>query len=289
MNVKKAVIPIAGKGTRFLPVTKAIPKEMIPILARPMIDYVIDEVIASGIEEVIFITSEGREITEGFYSPSTELEEFLDNAGKEKEKKIVEELGRKIRIKSVIQKEQLGLGHAIYQAKELIGDDEAFAVLLPDDITLGHETPVTAQLLELANEKKASVIGVMKVPKDKVHLYGVIKYSEQLNERSYKLVDMVEKPSKEVAPSFLATPGRYILTNEIFEHLEKIPRGAGGEFQLTDAISSLCKTQAVYAYEFSGDRYDTGSVEGYLKATIDFALKDPKLSQILRSHLDEVL
>lgn len=289
MNVKKAVIPIAGKGTRFLPVTKAIPKEMIPILNRPMIDYVIDEVVHSSIEEVLFVTSEGKEATENFYKPNEELEQFLKAAGKSQLEDKVRALGRKIKLSTVIQKEQLGLGHAILQAKDFIGNDEAFAVLLPDDLTVNKMKPVTSQLIDIYNEKKSSVIGVMEVAPEKVHLYGVIKYKKALSDCTFLMEDMVEKPSLEEAPSFLATPGRYILSQNIFSKLETIPRGAGGEFQLTDAISELAQTEKVYAHKFSGKRYDTGSLEGYLKATIDFALENPTLAKVLKEHLNEVL
>ena len=264
---------------------------MIPILSRPMIDYVIDEVIDSGIEEVILVTgaSSDKRITEGFYQPNLELEDFLEKNNKLVEKEIVHKLGNKIKTKSVIQHEQLGLGHAIAQSRDLIGDDEAFAIILPDDLTLGNNQPVTSQLLDIYNQYDSSVIGVMKVPEDKVHFYGVIDYESQLDDRTFLMRDMVEKPAMDKAPSFLATPGRYILKTSIFQHLEIIPRGAGGEYQLTDAISSMLKNEKVYAYEFDGDRYDTGNVEGYLKATIDFALKDSVLSQVLKKHLDEVL
>ena len=291
LNVKKAVIPIAGKGTRFLPATKSLPKEMIPIISRPMIDYVIDEVIDSGIEEVIFVTSASGEkrITEDFYKPNPELEKFLETNNKQALKQMVQALGNKIKTSSVIQHEQLGLGHAIATSEQLVGTDEAFAVLLPDDLTLGHNQPVTSQLLDIYKQYESSVIGVMKVPEDKVHFYGVIDYSEKLSDRLFVMKDMVEKPSRDKAPSFLATPGRYILKTEIFEHLKNIPRGAGGEYQLTDAISSLSQKDKVYALEFKGDRYDTGNIEGYLKATIDFALKDPKLAEVLKKHIHEVL
>lgn len=275
MKIRKAIIPIAGKGTRFLPATKQIAKEILPIINVPMIHYVVQEAVDAGIEQIIFVTAAGKFSIEDYFDRNLELETFLEKNNKTKELELIRKIGSMVDVTTVRQKEQLGLGHAVLMAKNMVGS-EPFAVLLGDDLVV-NKVPAIKQLMDvsLAHEG-ASVIGVMEVPKAETSKYGIIK-GEIVNERTLRMTGMVEKPKPEDAPTNLATPGRYILTPEIFDILEKIPRGAGNEYQLTDAINVLCEKKSVFAYKFEGERFDTGSLHGYLDATIDFALKDPAL------------
>lgn len=276
MKLKKAVIPIAGKGTRFLPATKQTPKEILPILTVPMIHYVVTEAINSGIEQIIFVTSSGKESIENFYDRNFELEHFLEAAGKTKELEMIRKIGTSIDVLAVRQKEQLGLGHAVLCADPLIAPGEDFAVLLGDDLIIG-ENPVTKQLIESREKNNAdAVIGVMEVPREDTSKYGIVA-GTTIDERTLKMSEMVEKPKPEDAPTCLATPGRYIFNSEIFDILKTIPRGAGGEYQLTDAINEMAKSKNVIAHTFHGSRHDTGNVKGYLEATMEFALRDPEL------------
>ncbi len=273
MRIRKAIIPIAGKGTRFLPATKEIAKEIIPIINVPMIHYIVQEACEAGIEQVIFVTASGKFAVEDYFDRNQELEAFLERNNKMKELELIRKIGSMVDVTSVRQKEQLGLGHAVLCARSMIGD-EPFAILLGDDIVINKD-PAIKQLMDLSQKNNgASVIGVMEVPKNQTNKYGIVK-GDIIDERTLKMTGMVEKPKPEDAPTNLATPGRYILTPEIFEILEKIPRGAGNEYQLTDAINVLCQKRNVLAYKFEGERFDTGSIPGYLDATIDFALKDP--------------
>jgi UTP--glucose-1-phosphate uridylyltransferase len=274
MKIKKAIIPIAGKGTRFLPATKEIAKEIIPIINVPMIHYIVQEACEAGIEQVIFVTASGKFSVEDYFDRNQELEAFLERNNKMKELELIRKIGSMVDVTSVRQKEQLGLGHAVLCAKNMIGN-EPFAILLGDDIVI-NKNPAIKQLIDvsLANNG-APVIGVMEVPKTDTNKYGIVK-GEIVNEKTLRMTGMVEKPKPEDAPTNLATPGRYVLTPDIFSILEKIPRGAGNEYQLTDAINVLCQERDVFAYRFEGERYDTGNVHGYLDATIDFALKDPE-------------
>lgn len=274
MKIRKAIIPIAGKGTRFLPATKEIAKEIIPIINVPMIHYIVKEAFEAGIEQIIFVTSSGKFSVEDYFDRNQELEAFLERNNKMKELDLIRKIGSMVDVTAVRQKEQLGLGHAVLMAKSMIGD-EPFAVLLGDDIVV-NDVPAIKQLMDvsLANNGSA-VIGVMEVPKSETNKYGIVK-GDIVNEKTIRMTGMVEKPKPEDAPTNLATPGRYILTPEIFSILEKIPRGAGNEYQLTDAINVLCQQKDVFAYRFDGERYDTGNVHGYLDATVDFALKDPE-------------
>ncbi len=276
MKIKKAVIPVAGKGTRFLPATKEAPKEILPILTVPMIHYVVTEAINSGIEQIIFVTSSGKTAIENFYDRNLELETFLESKGKTKELELIKSLGTSIEVLSVRQKEQLGLGHAVLCAEPLIAPGEKFAVLLGDDLIIG-DNPVTKQLMNAQAEHNAdAVIGVMDVPREDTAKYGIVA-GDVINDKALKMSTMVEKPKPEEAPTTLATPGRYIFNSEIFDVLRSIPRGAGGEYQLTDAINVMAKSKNVIAYTFEGERHDTGNVKGYLEATIEFALRDPEL------------
>jgi UTP--glucose-1-phosphate uridylyltransferase len=289
MKIRKAIIPIAGKGTRFLPATKEIAKEIIPIINVPMIHYIVQEACAAGIEQVIFVTASGKFSVEDYFDRNIELEAFLEKNKKLKELELIRSIGSMVDVMSVRQKEQLGLGHAVLCAKDIIGN-EPFAVLLGDDIVI-NDNPAIKQLIDVSIANKgASVIGVMEIPKSDTAKYGIVK-GDIVNDKTMRMTGMVEKPKPEDAPTNLATPGRYVLTPEIFEILEKIPRGAGNEYQLTDAINVLCQRKDVFAYRFEGERFDTGNVHGYLDATIDFALKDPetrdKFIASLRNRLDK--
>lgn len=283
MKIKKAVIPIAGKGTRFLPATKEIAKEIIPIINIPMIHYIIEEAVDAGIEQIIFVTSSGKFAVEDYFDRNLELEAYLERNNKLKELELIQKIGSMVDVTSVRQKEQLGLGHAVLCAKSLVGND-TFAVLLGDDIVINKD-PAIGQLMKVSTSNKgAPVIGVMEVPKNETSKYGIVK-GDIVNEKTLRMNGMVEKPKPEDAPTNLATPGRYILTPEIFDILETIPRGAGNEYQLTDAINVLCGRRDVFAYRFEGERFDTGNVHGYLDATIDFALKNPDTRDIFLASL----
>lgn len=275
MRIRKAIIPIAGKGTRFLPATKQIAKEIIPIINVPMIHYVVQEAVEAGIEKIIFITSSGKFAVEDYFDRNLELEAYLERNNKTKELELVRNIGSMVDVSSVRQKEQLGLGHAVLMAKNMV-ENEPFAVLLGDDIVV-NGVPAIKQLMNISVENEGSpVIGVMEVPKEDTAKYGIVK-GEVVNEKTLRMTGMVEKPKPQDAPTNLATPGRYILTPDIFDILENIPRGAGNEYQLTDAINVLCQRRNVFAYKFEGERFDTGNIHGYLDATVDFALKDPQI------------
>jgi len=290
MKITKAIIPVAGKGTRFLPATKQLPKEMLPILNIPMIHHVVKEAVDSGIEEIIFVTSSGKESIENYFDRNFELEMFLEKAGKHEYLDLIKNIGQMVNIRTVRQKEQLGLGHAVLMGKSGISEGERFAVLLGDDLIVADK-PATKQLMEVSAQRdNASVIAVMEVPKEDTAKYGIVA-GEKVDDRTLRMTEMVEKPSPESAPTNLATPGRYILSKEIFDILEEIPRGAGGEYQLTDAINVLAGRRDVFSYTFEGERFDTGSVKGYLNATMDFALRDPELKDyaldIMREKLNK--
>lgn len=284
MKIKKAVIPVAGKGTRFLPATKEMAKEIIPILNIPMIHYAVKEAVDSNIEEIIFVTSSEKEELEKYFQRNIELEKFLEKNNKTEYFEMIKNIGEMVNIKTVEQKEQLGLGHAILMAEDLVDGDD-FCVLLADDI-LVNNNPVTSQLISVYEEFGKSVIGVMEVPNQDTGKYGIVD-GEKINNKTLKMNKMVEKPSPQNAPTNLATPGRYVLSNEIFNKLKTIERGAGGEYQLTDAINSLCVKDDVFAHIFEGKRYDTGSLKGYFEATIDFALKDESLREFATNLIKE--
>lgn len=287
MKITKAVIPVAGKGTRFLPATKQVPKEMIPIIKKPMIHYAVEEAVLSGIEQVIFVTSSGKETIENYFDRNLELEGFLNKNEKEEMAESIKKIGSMIDITTVRQKEQLGLGHAINCAQNLIGD-ERFAVILGDDLVL-DDNPVTKQLMSISDANNNSpVIGVMEVAQSETNKYGIIDgVPLEADAKTYLMKKMIEKPEPSKAPTNLATPGRYILNSQIFKYLEKIPRGVGGEYQLTDAINMMAAEQEVFAHIFKGDRFDTGSIQGYLEATIEFALRDSELSSYMKRLLKE--
>ncbi|MBC7540138.1 MAG: UTP--glucose-1-phosphate uridylyltransferase GalU [Bacteriovorax sp.] len=287
MKIRCAVIPVAGKGTRFLPATKQVPKEMIPIINLPMIHYVVEEAILSGIEQVIFVTSSGKHAIEDYFDRNFELEDFLIKNGKIKELEMIQQIGKMVEVTSIRQKEQLGLGHAVLCAKDIVGN-EPFAVILGDEIVRGPN-PVTKQLMAVSQKNNGgNVIGVMEIDPAETYKYGVVK-GNFLDEskKTMRMTDMVEKPKPADAPSNLATPGRYIFRPEIFDALKVIPKGVGGEYQLTDAINLLARESEVYAHVFEGQRFDTGNIEGYLNATIEFALMNKDSEQMMRKIIKE--
>jgi UTP--glucose-1-phosphate uridylyltransferase len=286
MRVRKAVFPAAGWGTRFLPATKAQPKEMLPLVDKPVIQYAVEEAVGAGIEQVIIVTSSQKRAIEDHFDHSYELEALLEAKGDIEMLRRVRQIGDMAQISYVRQKEQLGLGHAVLMAKEVVGH-EPFAVILSDDVVIAEE-PCIAQLIEVYRERHASVVAVMEVGREETSRYGVIDVDpagRADNPRVHKVRGLVEKPPPEEAPSTLAIIGRYVLTPKIFEKLEQTPRGAGGEIQLTDAIQALMNEQDVYAYQFEGTRYDAGTTMGWLKASVELALERPDLGAEFRHYL----
>ncbi len=282
MKVRKAIIPAAGLGTRFLPATKAQPKEMIPIVDKPTIQYIVEEAAAAGIEDILIISGRNKRAIEDHFDKSYELEEELHRKGKQELLSVVEEISNIANIHYIRQKEAKGLGHAIYCAKSFIGD-EPFAVLLGDDI-VDSGTPCIKQLMDVYSEYRTTILGVQKVPVQDVSKYGIIA-GTQIDERIYKVKGLVEKPDVEQAPSNIAILGRYIISPRIFEFLEKATPGKNGEIWLTDALQQLMENEAMYAYDFVGDRYDVGDRIGFLKATVEFALKREDLSNEFSAFL----
>ncbi|PTE94756.1 UTP--glucose-1-phosphate uridylyltransferase [Staphylococcus equorum] len=277
-KIKKAIIPAAGLGTRFLPATKAMPKEMLPILDKPTIQYIVEEAARAGIEDIIIVTGKHKRAIEDHFDNQKELEMILQDKGKMDLLEKVKYSTELANIFYVRQKEQKGLGHAIYSARQFIGD-EPFAVLLGDDI-VESDNPAIKQLIEAYEETGKSVIGVQEVEEDQTHRYGIIDPLEKSG-RKYEVKEFVEKPKQGTAPSNLAIMGRYVLTADIFDYLKTQSKGAGGEIQLTDAIERLNKHDQVYAYDFEGDRFDVGEKLGFVKTTIEFALKDESMHEEL--------
>ena len=289
-KVRKAIIPAAGYGTRFLPATKAMPKEMLPIIDKPTIQYIVEESVAAGIEDIIIITGKSKRAIEDHFDKNTELELDLMNKGKISMLESVQKASNLANIYFIRQKEMKGLGDAIYTARTFIGE-EPFAVLLGDDIVVSEEgdQPAIKQLIEEYDLTGSSVIGVQTVPQDQTHRYGIIDPVEQ-DGRLYKVKTFVEKPKQGTAPSNQAIMGRYVLTPKIFDFLAKKQVGAGGEIQLTDAIQMLNQVEPVYAYDFKGIRYDVGEKIGFIKTTIDFALHREfadEIRQYMREKLEE--
>ena len=281
MKVKKAIIPAAGFGTRFLPATKAVPKEMLPIVDKPTIQYIVEEAVASGIEEILIITNCYKSCIENHFDVSFELEKKLESSKDQEHLEMVKEISNMANIYSVRQKNPRGLGHAVLCAKSFVGN-EPFAILLGDDIVVNKNgKTATQQLVEAYEQYGGSVVGVQKVADSQVHKYGVVDPSENINERCASVKGFVEKPKKEEAPSNFAILGRYVLTPEIFDLLETQEAGKGNEIQLTDAIDRLTKQQKVFAYDFEGVRYDVGDKAGFLKAQIDFALDRNDLHDVM--------
>jgi UTP--glucose-1-phosphate uridylyltransferase len=286
MKVKKAIIPAAGLGTRFLPATKAMPKEMLPIVDKPTIQYIIEEAIESGIEDIIIVTGKGKRAIEDHFDHSFELEQNLFDKGKFELLDEVQKASKMVDIHYIRQKEPKGLGHAIWCARKFIGN-EPFAVLLGDDIVKA-EKPCLKQMMEQYERYNASILGVQTVPNHEVSRYGIVDGS-CIGERFYSVNSLVEKPKQEEAPSNLAIMGRYILNPRIFEILSNQKPGAGGEIQLTDAIAVLNEYEAVYAYDFDGTRYDVGEKFGFIQTTIEFALQREDLRGQLLDYLSGVL
>lgn len=289
-KVRKAVIPAAGLGTRFLPATKALPKEMLPIVDIPTIQYIVEEAVSSGIEEILVITNSNKHPMENHFDRSYELETRLIASGRLEEAEEISRISSLANIYYIRQKEPKGLGHAVLCAKSFIGD-EPFAVLLGDDVvvkTSGGEA--LKQLIDAYYAVSASVLGVQAVSDDSVEKYGIVAIDDRQKTtgRCYKLLDMVEKPKLSEAPSNLAVLGRYVLTPEIFELLKNQAPGAGGEIQLTDAIRRLMGRQAVYAYDFIGNRYDVGDKFGFIKATIDFSLARAELHDPVKAYIKQL-
>ena len=285
MKVKKAVIPAAGWGTRLLPATKAQPKEMLPIVDKPSIQYIVEEAVAAGIEDILIITSKDKQSIEDHFDKSQALELALEKQDKTELLKEVQDISEMITIHSVRQKEQKGLGHAISCARSFVGN-ESFAVLLGDDI-IHSKKPVIEQMMEVYEEKESAVIGCKTVAREDVNKYGIVDFSQKDGD-VYKVEDLVEKPEVEKAPSELAILGRYIITPDIFDILENTPPGKGGEIQLTDALKTLLDQRAVYGYDFEGKRYDVGNKMGFLKTTVELALAHDDLGAEFKDYLKEI-
>jgi UTP--glucose-1-phosphate uridylyltransferase len=289
MKVRKAIIPAAGLGTRFLPATKAQPKEMIPIVDKPTIQYIVEEAAAAGIEDILIISGRNKRAIEDHFDKSYELEEELHRKGKQDLLSVVEDISNIANIHYIRQKEAKGLGHAIYCAKTFIGD-EPFAVMLGDDI-VSSKKPCIKQLMDIYDEYRTTILGVQQVPLQDVSKYGIIA-GNQIDERVYKVKGLVEKPETDQAPSNIAILGRYVISPSIFEFLESATPGKNGEIWLTDALEKLMEREAMYAYDFEGDRYDVGDRIGFLKATVEFALKRDDLSsefsQYLKSKITQI-
>jgi UTP--glucose-1-phosphate uridylyltransferase len=289
MKVRKAVFPAAGLGTRFLPATKAQPKEMLPLVDKPIIQYGVEEAMAAGCDQIVMITGRGKQSLEDHFDVSYELEHMLESRGKTDLLAIVRQISDMIHVAYVRQKEAMGLGHAVLTARELIGD-EPFAVLLADDV-IDADPGCLKQMMEVFNETQCSVIATQVVEGPAISAYGVIAtkpVKSKWGDRLYEVTDLVEKPSMEEAPSNLAIIGRYILTPAIFDKLQNTPFGRGGELQLTDGMRELLKSEKIYGYCFEGKRHDTGDKLGFLKATVEFALKRPDLGDELRKWLKEL-
>jgi len=283
-RVRKAVFPAAGQGTRFLPATKVIPKEMLALVDKPIIQYGVEEALASGIEHIIFVTGRGKSAMEDHFDLSFELDATLEKRGKKELLEISRRVGTMARISSVRQKEPLGLGHAVLCAKELVGD-EPFAVILPDDV-IDAQTPCVKQMIDVFEEKGGSVLATMAIDGPAISAYGVLAGAPDANnKRIYNCTGMVEKPKLADAPSNQAIIGRYILTPATFGLLEKTQPGAGGEIQLTDGIKALVEREKVFGYTFEGKRFDAGDKFGMLQATVEFALKRPEFAEKFREYL----
>jgi UTP--glucose-1-phosphate uridylyltransferase len=281
-SITKAVFPAAGLGTRFLPATKASPKEMLPLVDKPLIQYVVEEAVSSGIDQVVVITGRGKRAIEDHFDVAFELEEDLKAKGKHKLLSEVQRIANLVTFCYIRQKKALGLGHAVLMAKRIIGD-EPFAVLLGDDI-IDAEVPALQQMKDIYKRYPATILAIQKVPKSQTHHYGIID-GKKIEDGIYLVRDLVEKPSPDKAPSNLAIIGRYILTPEIFRSLEHTRPGKGGEIQLTDGLKILMDKQPIYAYEFKGARHDAGDKLGFLKATVEFGLKNAEFGGEFRSYL----
>ncbi len=287
MKVKKAVIPAAGLGTRFLPATKAMPKEMLPIVDTPTLQYIVQEAVDSGIEDILIITGRNKSSIEDHFDKSYELETELKNKGKEDELKQLESIWKNVTIHSVRQKEPKGLGHAIGCAQAFVGN-EPFAVLLGDDVVYNEEKPVLKQMMDVYEKHQTSVLGVQTVQWDQVDKYGIVD-GEKIDERLFNVKGLVEKPSKDKAPSNAAILGRYIINPGIFKILKDTAPGKGNEIQITDALLTLAKEESMVAYDFKGRRYDVGDKQGFLEATVEYALRRDDLKGPFKAYLKKIV
>ncbi len=285
-KIRKVVIPVAGWGTRSLPASKNIPKEMLPIYNKPVIQHVVEEAMLAGIEDVVFVTNRDKKVIEDHFDYNLQLEHVLERAGKTDKLDMIRHVAEMVNILSVRQKKQLGLGHAVLCAKDIVRD-EPFAIMVGDDLMFGG-TPGIKQLIDVAMAEKMPVIGVMEVPQEKVDRYGIIDGVE-VSPGVYRINNLIEKPSLEKAPSRLAIVGRYVLTPDIFEHIEKVTPGHGGEIQLTDALQTLAKDRGMLAVKMSGKRFDAGDWAEYLTANIYFGMQDDTLRDDLVSMLQNLL
>jgi UTP--glucose-1-phosphate uridylyltransferase len=285
MKLRKAVIPVAGLGTRFLPATKTVPKELLPIVDIPSIQYVVQEAVDAGIEEIIFVTGRGKDSIEDHFDEAPELEQLLAARGNQEMAQTLRKIAEMTEVVSVRQKKPLGLGHAVLCARDLVGD-EPFAVMLADDL-IEAEVPGIRQLIDIFEETGESVIALMEVPQSEVHQYGVIK-GREIKKRLYQVEATVEKPLAEDAPSRMAIIGRYVLRPEIFQILKNLPPGRGGEIQLTDGLSQLVRERKIFGCEFVGDRYDIGDKFGFVRATVAYALKRPDLRDKVLEYLKSI-
>jgi UTP--glucose-1-phosphate uridylyltransferase len=286
-RVRKAVFPAAGLGTRFLPATKAMPKEMLPLVDKPLIQYGVEEAMHSGISNIFIVTGRGKQAIEDHFDVSFELEHLLETRNKKEMLAEVRSVSDMINVAYVRQKEALGLGHAVLRSKELVGH-EPFAVILSDDV-IDSEVPCVRQLLDVYEFYGASVVALMEVPKDMISAYGVVDAEPMAHngtrDRLYRIRNMVEKPKAEDAPSNLAIIGRYVLTPEIFDSIESVEPGSGGEIQLTDSLKHMLRNRPIYGYRFEGTRYDAGDKLGFLKATVEFALQRYDLGGQFKEYL----
>lgn len=286
MKVRKAIIPAAGLGTRFLPATKAQPKEMLPIVDKPALQYIIEEAVDSGIEEILIITGRNKKSIEDHFDKSVELELELERSGKLELLEQIRKISDMANIHYIRQKEPKGLGHAIYCARYFIGN-EPFAVLLGDDIVYSQK-PCLKQMIDVYNEYRTTILGVQKVSDQDVGKYGIVDV-KQIEDRVYKVKGLVEKPALKDAPSNMAILGRYIISPEIFGILEQTEPGKGGEIQLTDGLKTLAQREAMYAYDFEGRRYDVGDKQGFLEATVEYALRNKELREAFLNYLVEIM
>jgi UTP--glucose-1-phosphate uridylyltransferase len=286
MKIKKAIIPAAGFGTRFLPVTKALPKVMFPIIDKPAIHYLVDEAVASGIEEIIIITGQNKDLIQNYFNESKELEEHLAQTGRQELLELIRKIHGMAKLRYVTQDKPLGLGHAIYCARKFIDKDEMFAVLLGDDIVQAVQ-PCLSQLINISSQYQGNIIGVQYVQDKEVSYYGIVT-GKNISDKLIEVSALVEKPNKDNAPSNLAIMGRYIIHSDIFDILGNTLPGKGREIQLTDALTELKKTQQLFAYIFEGNRYDLGDKLGYLKANIEFALQKTDIRDELIQYLTDI-
>jgi UTP--glucose-1-phosphate uridylyltransferase len=285
-KVRKAVLPAAGLGTRFLPATKAQPKEMLPVVDKPLIQYTVEECVASGIENIIIVTGRGKNAIEDHFDSAPELERFLEDHGQPERAELVRRISRMVHFSYTRQKEALGLGHAVLAARELVGD-EPFAVLLGDVIINGH--PVTRSLIEVYEETGIGAIAVEPVPRERLRLYGIVDAepapAQRWGDKLQRIRDLVEKPAPEEAPSNLGVTGRYVLPPAVFDYLASTKPGRGGEIQLTDALRQLARKEGLYSYTFDGKSYDAGDKLGFLKATVELGLENPEFGAEFRAYL----